>query len=206
MTASSLCNAFQAECDRAIALVNAIESARAPAGRAIPALQRNLVFETAFLRILLGWESFLEDVFLHYLTGRPGTGSGRFSPIVRPRSIDIARRVVQGDREYIDWTSAAKVKARAKHWLGSSDPFDRAFQGVPALKDMYRVRNRIAHASEKSKAEFAAARSRLVPNRSNYKGFGPGMVLRNNGTGNVSNLDRFAGQLKNAATRAAAGP
>ena len=89
MGALELKNEFEKQVDRALGLVTQVETAVTPAKTRIPPLQRNLVFETAFLRILLGWEAFLEDVFLHFLTGgreRPETRSIPWSSRSRWRS------------------------------------------------------------------------------------------------------------------------
>lgn len=205
MTAASLRDEFHGACDRALDLVDQIERARRPDGRAIPALQRNLVFETAFLRALLGWESFLEDVFLHYLCGRDGTDGHSCTPIVRPRSIEVARSVVLGDFDYLEWTSRATVVSRADHWLADKSFFESGFNKAPELKHMYRIRNRIAHSSTKSQQDFAATRQHLAPHRAHYKGFGPGMLLRHSRPAG-RNVDLLVAQLKNAATAVAKGP
>ncbi len=205
MGAKELNDAFVSQADRALALVMQVESARTPTGTMIPPLQRNLVFETAFLRILLGWEAFLEDVFLHFLTGRPGINGQSFSPLVKPKSIAIARDVARGDHQYLTWTSAQVVKDRAAHWLRSDAVFAAGFALTPDLKHMVVVRNRIAHTSLSAKTAFAATRLVLAPNRTNYNGFGPGMVLRHE-QGGQSNLNRFATQLKKGAAEIANGP
>jgi hypothetical protein len=205
MTAAGLRDEFHEACDRAVDLVDQVEQARRPDGRAIPALKRNLVFETAFLRSLLGWEAFLEDIFLHYLSGRDGSNGSACTPIVRPRSIEIARAVVLGDFDYLEWTSRATVVSRADHWLKDKTFFESGFNKAPELKHMYRLRNRIAHSSTKSQDDFASTRQHLAPNRPHYRGFGPGMVLRHSRPSG-RNLDLLVTQLKNAATTIAAGP
>jgi hypothetical protein len=206
MTARSLRDEFHDVCTKAVALADQVDKARTQQGRALPPLQRNLVFETAFLRILLGWERFLEDIFVHYLCGRPGMAGSTFTHrIITPQSVELARKVITGDLDYLTWTSGDVVKDRAEYWLGSKQRFIAAYGKVPDLKDMYRIRNRVAHTSANAKTEFEKARSKHVPGRSHYRGFGPGMVLRY-ARSNQRNLDRFASQLKNAATEIAEGP
>ena len=56
----------------------------------LPQLQLNMVYELAFLRCFISWETFLEDAFLAYAMGRAGL-SGRTPPQVRSAAL-IRRR------------------------------------------------------------------------------------------------------------------
>lgn len=206
MTALTLRNGFERQCEGAVALADQVEEALTPQGGRLPPFQRTLVFETAFLRVMLGWESFLEDIFLHYLCGRTGINGASFTTLVTPRSIDAARDVIVGDQEYVEWSTRDTIKKRTEKWLGTSTVFLAGLDRVPDLKQMHRVRNRIAHSSSKAKADFALARIELVPGHDVFYGFGAGMVLRHVRGNGQRNLDRFVRQLENAATDIAEGP
>jgi hypothetical protein len=134
------------------------------------------IAELAMLRMQLGWETFLEDVFLRYMCGAR-TAAG-FSPILlqpRERTIAGALQTLLGGQLFLNW-SIVNTLNRAAVQFDASAPFALSLAAVrTTVVEMNTIRNRIAHSSEFSRNEFRA----VVRNHLGYvpRGMSPGRFL-----------------------------
>jgi hypothetical protein len=111
-------------------------------------------YEGAFLRYYTDLERHLERLFMGLLMSRFAvTGNSR--SLVQIRSEQVARQVLIGERNYVDWLPIQKTTDRAKTFLSRGKPFDRL---SPADKDalhrMHLVRNAVAHQSGHALRKF----------------------------------------------------
>jgi len=116
----------------------------------------DLVVEMAFMRMFLAWEDFLEESFVHYMTGAVPAHGRKPVPIVVYGEIEHARKVVYGNgRKYTDWCEPSRVIDRAKLHFKKGEPFASAVAGASVhLMRMRTIRNRIAHRSTWAHEQF----------------------------------------------------
>lgn len=143
------------------------------------------VFELAFMGIIAAWEEFLERSLVRYLAG--ATTDSSYTPSNKHGSAN-------GLRHAYEILSQEANYDPQKHYLKVTDPrwvwrtADFFFARHPygclnlqsgLLRKATSIRNRIAHNSEKSKADFREAAGYFLnlPNGRLTKGFGAGALL-----------------------------
>lgn len=152
-----------------------------------PAQARRVV-ALSFLAAVASWEEFVEASFVRYLAGAT-SGSGkrphlRFGPAA---SIDDAYAVISGkpgfdpDRSFLSW-SVEDTLRRSSLFFGAGDPFKRVLlPAKEALEDAVVIRNRVAHASQKSRSAFGRI-ARKLRGSNLRQGFSVGDLLLENKT------------------------
>jgi len=167
----ALAQHFRVACDDASRLAVAGEQIRVKGDSQIRSemtvSRLEYLYEIAFLRMFLAWETFLEESFVRYmcgccgLVGQPQTAvSGAYSP-----SISHARAVLHGNQHYLLWHSPAKVAARSKM------TFVNGLHEVVLASNQSRidcfasVRHRIAHAQLDARNKFDSATMNLAGRR-----------------------------------------
>lgn len=173
---------FSAEVSRAVGLaeagvrIRAASPASSVARRELTIARLEALYEVAFLRVFLVWETFLEQSFYRYLCGYV-SGLGACT-LINPAyaAIAAAEATVLGTNDFVSWANATKVVRRAqRHMTGS-------FHELVLLSDLTRlgyftaVRNRIAHPSQFARNEFDVATRALALHR--YPGSSAGRFLR----------------------------
>jgi hypothetical protein len=134
------------------------------------------IAELAMLRMQLGWETFLEDVFLRYMCG--GRSASGFAPtLLQPQepTLGQASSTLLGSQPFLSW-SIANTLNRAAVYFDASAPFAIPIAAVrTTIVEMNAIRNRIAHSSEFARDEFRA----VVLNHLGYvpRGMSPGRFL-----------------------------
>lgn len=135
-----------------------------------------LITEICFLRVILSWESFMEDVFARFLCGAKRLAPPQPKPVAIFARIVDAKRVAGGDRGYVNWINPSVTIDTANRYLGNGEPLSMSIRAAYRdLEDIRIVRNRIAHSSPKVELAF----SRLVRERYGYnpRGMTPGAYL-----------------------------
>jgi len=156
----------------------------APAGslfkRELSLPRLEALYETAYLRVFLAWEEFLEQTFLRYICGYASAlGS---CTLTRPafRNIADANVDVLGPRDFVSWADPRAVIRRSQAYT------TLGFHETVLNSDLSRlilfksVRNRIAHSSEHARDEFDAATRTLTSKR--YLASSAGRFLRDRAT------------------------
>ena len=129
-----------------------------------------------FLRIHLSWESFLESTFVRYICGHPNI-SGKSPTLLIPRqtSISFAMSTILGPKNFLSWSPDETI-VRSQKYLHMGEPYSRAMSVAKNdLKNLYTIRNRIAHSSEYAQNMFRqTVRTEIGYNP---KGMTPGRFL-----------------------------
>ena len=166
----------------ALELVNAGEGVHSqllpssPVCRAFHPARLQLLYELAYLRVFITWESFLEQSFLRYLCGYT-CGPGP-ETLLQPRcrSVPAAARLVLGSSNFVSWQNTQKILSRCRQFVdrGRHETVIRSHQS--RLDSYAAIRNHIAHRSAHSTTEFDRATIALSGHR--FRGSSAGLFLR----------------------------
>lgn len=117
--------------------------------------QSSRVVSLAFFQMVTAWEDFVECIFLRYMIGA-GSPSGYQPRLLqaKPKNLDAACELLcEGKKlEFLKWTNSNTIKDRAKVYFDKGEPF-QVIRG-DHFKDIFIIRNRIAHCSDASREDF----------------------------------------------------
>ena len=137
-----------------------------------------LLYELAYLRIFLEWETYLQETFVRYLCGYR-SARGMCAPIAGTQyraDLSSAESDVLRGRDYVLWHDPAKIIARAQNFFAASFYDTVIASNTSRLAQLAAIRHRIAHGQENARAKFDAATIGIVGKR--YRGARPGRFLR----------------------------
>jgi len=166
-----LASTFASDVNQALGLAEAGERIRfgSPPGsvaRAELTLPKLVaLYEMAYLRIFISWESFLEASFLRYLCGyaappeHPQTVRRRF------RSIADAETAWLGSAHFVSWVAVDRVLKRSKNFVTDGVHEQVLDSNKSRLEWFAAVRHRIAHESAYSRKQFDNATIQLAARR-----------------------------------------
>lgn len=120
------------------------------------------VIELAFMGLVSSWEDFLERSLVRYMAGAlTKTGYQPFLRIGPAKSIEHAYQILTADpkhdpaRNIISWNDPASVANRAKLYFQAGRPYAPVLTTHCSLmQDATKIRNRVAHSSEKCREDF----------------------------------------------------
>jgi hypothetical protein len=178
--------ALASEVRRAVQLAQAGENIRAssPPGSlarnelSIPRL--GALYEAAYFRMFLAWETFLEQTFLRYLCGH-ASGLGTCTLIYPSFSTlaDAETAVLRGS-DFVSWANPIKVVRRSREFMTAGFHESVLLSDQPRLIHFQSIRDRIAHPSRFARDRFDQATRQLALRR--YPGSSPGSFLRDRAT------------------------
>lgn len=155
----------------------------------------------AFMGVIAAWEEFLERSLVRYLAGAATDSGYRATPkFGLATNLGHSYELLSQDSSYDPSRDYLKVSDARWVWRTADFFFSQHHFGLltpkaELLSNANRIRNRIAHDSDKCKADFkAAAVWFLQPASGNLtKGFTPGSLLLSNATRNFGNTLNTAG-------------
>lgn len=143
------------------------------------------VVELAFMGVVASWEEFLERVLVRYVAGaKTKAGYAPTPKVGRANSINHAYQVLSAnprfdkDKDYL--------KVNDPKWVINVADFFFSAHGFSDVKTKSQllgyatsIRNRVAHSSDKCRADFKATAIDFLhpPNGKLTKGYGPGYLL-----------------------------
>lgn len=136
------------------------------------------LYETAYLRIFIQWEVFLEDAFLRMMCGYV---SPLYNPTFLPgkqRSSTIAdaqTRLFAG-QDFLLWHNPGSVRKRAVAWFKTAPHEVVIDSNLSRLASFAEVRHRVAHGSAHARLQFDGATMGLAGRR--YQASSAGRFLR----------------------------
>ena len=143
------------------------------------------VAELAFMGVVSVWEEFLERTLTRYLAG--AVTASNYSPAHKfgsADSISHAYELLSQDARYDPQKNYLKVSDprwvwRTVDFFFSQHPYSCLQTKADLLKTANSIRNRVAHDSEKCKADFRAAAIWFIQplNDRLTQGYGPGALL-----------------------------
>lgn len=115
----------------------------------------DLVYEGLYLDSITSFESMIENLFIGLLSGRTICGSPSVVPRITFSSNRVARDIVFGGKNYVDWIPYHHTEKRAKAFFRNGMPFTRLIKSDKGkIENLLYIRNAIAHKSSYSKHKF----------------------------------------------------
>jgi len=124
---------------------------------------KDFIVSSAFLKLFIAWESFIEDVFAKYLIGEASTAGTAVAKHVTPRDRGHALKILIGTQKYVDWANHEIVKRLASLYLENGEPLQTNLNSINAeLADLKTIRNAAAHLSSTTQPQLDALASRVL--------------------------------------------
>ena len=175
---------FRARVAEAVKLseIGEVAKEEAPAGsqtrRNLHHARLELLYELAYLRIFISWETLLEECFLRYLCGYQSHAGmavllpgGAFSA-----TLAAAEAAVLGGKSYKLWHNPTTVVDRARKFFSTSPIESVLFSNLSRLEELASIRHRIAHSHADARQKFDTATMSIAGRR--YRGGRAGAFLR----------------------------
>jgi hypothetical protein len=154
----SIHDAFDQSLSRAANLLANSKAVRAPSGAPMHVRDIEEIAALSLLRLSLSWESYVEETFLRYICGAASMQSVR-PALNLPRCASLSAAfttLLAGRGRYLNWT-VNDTTTRANQWFVAGGPYLNPISAASsALGEMQTVRNRMAHRSDFSKANFTS--------------------------------------------------
>ncbi|RAR57652.1 hypothetical protein BCL93_11417 [Onishia taeanensis] len=125
--------------------------------------QKEFIVSSAFLKMFIFWESFVEDTFAKYLVGEVSTNGTYVNKFVTPNDRGHALKILIGTQKYVDWANHEIVKRLSKLYFEDGEPFSTNISSITTeLADLKTIRNAAAHLSSTTQHQLDALASRVL--------------------------------------------
>jgi hypothetical protein len=115
----------------------------------------NYIHEITFLRVFRGYEELIEDIFISSLCRNEKLNSGKLNPWIKAQNSDHALELLKLEKEYVDWDSPNTIIKRAEIIFMNPAPIKNFITAKQEkLLEAKKIRNYIAHNSQKAEKEF----------------------------------------------------
>jgi hypothetical protein len=126
------------------------------ASDSLPVAELKYVYAGAFISFITETEQRIQELFLGLVMGRITHPRRGIRPLIAVQSESVLRRVLVGDRSFVDWLPFEKsTRKRAPAFLSAGEPF-RSLPKVhlQSLERASILRNAIAHQSGSARRRF----------------------------------------------------
>ena len=153
------------------------------------------LYELAYLRMFVAWESFLEQTFYRYMCGSVSTRFGQQTMVTGRyfRSTAAAEAVVLGGQAYKLWHNPTHVAGRVAAFVINGQHEQLMNSASVRIGHMASLRHRIAHDQKDGAAKCDAATMYFAGRR--YPAARPGRFLRDWDAHNRRQLERMKDEL-----------
>lgn len=125
--------------------------------------KKEFVITSAFLKMFIYWESFIEESFSKYLTGELSIDGTGVTCYISPNNREHALKILIGTQKYVDWANHEIVRRLAMLYLENGDPIASNIASISSeLSDLKTVRNAAAHLSSTTRHQLDALSSRVL--------------------------------------------
>ena len=125
--------------------------------------KKEFIVTSAFLKMFICWEEFLENIFINYLVGEPSIDGTQVNAFVSPQSQEHAHRILIGTQKYVDWANHEIVRRLANIFFENGDPLATNIASISSeLSDLKTIRNAAAHVSSTTQRNLDALSSRIT--------------------------------------------
>lgn len=124
--------------------------------------KKEFIVTSAFLKMFIYWEEFLENIFINYLVGEPSLDGTQVNTFVSPQSPEHARKILIGTQKYVDWANQEIVRRLADIFFENGEPLATNIASISTeLSDLRTIRNAAAHVSSTTQPKLDALASRI---------------------------------------------
>ncbi|MCA6368865.1 MAG: hypothetical protein IM631_05400 [Cytophagales bacterium] len=125
--------------------------------------QREFIVESAFLKIFISWETYLENAFIGYLLGEPSITGRVVNRFATPIDFNHAHKILIGTQRYVDWANSDTVIKLGGLYLEPNNPINDTVGAIKAdMDDLRIIRNSAAHMSATTNAALDGLASRKL--------------------------------------------
>ena len=125
--------------------------------------KQEFIVSTAFLKMFIAWEKFIQDVFVKYLMGEGSTQGTRVKTFVTPTDPGHANEILTGTKRYVDWANHDVVRRLAKLYFKDGEPIASNIASISRdLTDLRTIRNAAAHISTSTQIPLDSLASRIL--------------------------------------------
>lgn len=124
---------------------------------------REFIAESAFLRIYVAWETFIEKSFIDYLINEESINQNRPAKWAMPINAKHANEIIIGNQKHMDWSNPETVRKISKIFFHQGYVFDTSLSAINSdLMDMKSIRNSAAHISSTTTSKLDGVASRIL--------------------------------------------
>jgi len=124
---------------------------------------REFICESAFLRIFIAWETFLEKSFVDYLLNEPSILNNRPAKWVNPISKEHAQEIIIGNQRYMDWSNPEAIRKMSQIFFHQGYVFNTTLSAINNdLMDLKAIRNSAAHMSSTTSGKLDGVSTRIL--------------------------------------------
>lgn len=137
---------FQEEVDKAQAFFAIAHQTDASGKNTFDTHEREMMIESAFLKIFIVWESFLQNCFLKYMVGEMSSAGNLVTKFVSPKDMAHADQMVLGCLRFYEWSNADHLITSSEIYFADGHPFKDTLRSIKGhLDDLKVLRNSTAH-------------------------------------------------------------
>lgn len=124
---------------------------------------REFISESAFLRIYIAWETFIENCFVDYLLNEPSILNNRPAKWVNPIDRDHAQQIIIGNQRHMDWSNPETIRKISQIFFHQGYVFNAALSAINNdLMDLKTIRNSAAHTSSTTSSKLDGLSTRIL--------------------------------------------
>ena len=125
--------------------------------------QRDFIIESAYLKMFISWEHFVENAFLEYLLGEPSINGTIIRRFANPIDKGHAVKLVIGTQKYVDWANPEIIRRLSRIFFVGGNPIDNIIGSIQSdFFDLKTIRNSAAHISSTTNRELDALATRKL--------------------------------------------
>lgn len=129
----------------------------------LPQNARDFINDSAFLKIFIAWETYLESVFLKFLLGEPSILGTFLVRYATPLDTLHGNNMLIGKQKYVDWSDPATVKLFANLYFLTGNHIDAFINSIYSeLLDLKTIRNAAAHLTSTTSGKLDSVASRIL--------------------------------------------
>jgi hypothetical protein len=124
---------------------------------------RIFISESAFLKIFIAWETFLEQCFVDYLLNEPSILVNRPAKWANPIDRVHANKMIIGTQKYMDWANPELVRRLSEVYFHNGYLFNTQLGAINNdLLDLKTIRNSAAHLSSTTSSKLDGLSTRIL--------------------------------------------
>lgn len=124
---------------------------------------REFICESAFLRMFISWETFVENCFVDYLLNEPSILNNRPAKWATPINKEHAQEIIIGNQRHMDWSNPEAIRKISQIFFHQGYVFNSSLSSINNdLMDMKTIRNSAAHISSTTTNKLDGLSTRIL--------------------------------------------